>query len=160
MNLPRKLKDMVVHGNGEAYIGESKIFTRPPLEMEGEDWRGSGMIAPIKIFTGLQALEVEHTYGGEIPGLNSTFAEHQVDASQLRFTGAYQNAATGEYDHVEIVVRGRTYAIDAGGDEISSPVITAQEFLAMEAEDCTAIAGEIASFLLQKRQKAEAGLEA
>ena len=43
---------------------------------------------------------------------------------------------------------------------ISSPVITAQEFLAMEAEDCTAIAGEIANFLLQKRQKAEAGLEA
>lgn len=43
---------------------------------------------------------------------------------------------------------------------ISTPVITAQEFLAMPAEDCTAIAGEIAGFLLQKRQKAEAGLEA
>ncbi|MBB4797574.1 hypothetical protein HNP32_001298 [Brevundimonas bullata] len=43
---------------------------------------------------------------------------------------------------------------------ISTPAITAQEFLAMEAEDCTAIAGEIANFLLQKRQKAEAGLEA
>lgn len=118
MNLPRKLKDMVVHGNGEAYLGEAKTFTRPPLEMEGEDWRGSGMIAPVKIFTGLQVLEVEHTYGGEIPGLNRTFAEHQVDASQLRFTGAYQNAASGAYDHVEITVRGRTYAIDAGGDEI------------------------------------------
>lgn len=43
---------------------------------------------------------------------------------------------------------------------ISTPTITAQEFLAMEVEDCTAIAGEIAAFLLQKRQKAEAGLEA
>lgn len=43
---------------------------------------------------------------------------------------------------------------------ISSPVITAQEFLAMEVEDCTAIAGEIAAFLLQKRQKIEAGLSA
>lgn len=43
---------------------------------------------------------------------------------------------------------------------ISSPTITAQEFLAMDVEDCTAIAGEIAAFLLQKRQKAEAGLEA
>lgn len=42
---------------------------------------------------------------------------------------------------------------------ISSPVITAQEFLDMEAEDCTAIAGEIAAFLLQKKQKVEAGLE-
>lgn len=43
---------------------------------------------------------------------------------------------------------------------ISSPVITAQEFLNMEVEDCTAIAGEIAGFLLQKRQRVEAGLAA
>lgn len=43
---------------------------------------------------------------------------------------------------------------------ISSPRITAQEFLDMEAEDCVAVAGEIAGFLLQKRQKVEAGLEA
>lgn len=118
MNLARKLKDMVVHGDGQSFIGECKTFTRPPLEMEGEDWRGGGMIAPVKLFTGLQALEVEHEYGGEIPALNRGFAAHQVDASQLRFTGAYQNAATGAYDHVEITVRGRTFAIDAGGDEV------------------------------------------
>lgn len=118
MNLPRKLKDMVVHGDGEAFYGDAKTFTRPPLELEGEDWKGSGMIAPVKIFNGLQALEVEHTYGGEIPALNRTFGEHRVDASQLRFTGAYRNEANGAYDHVEIVVRGRTYGIDAGGDEV------------------------------------------
>ena len=118
MNLPRKLKDMVVHGNGESFMGEAKTFTRPPLEMEGEDGRWAGMIAPIKIFNGLQALEVEHTYGGEIPALNATFAEHAVDATQLRFTGAYQYGTDGHYDHVEITVRGRTYAIDNGGDEV------------------------------------------
>lgn len=118
MNLPPKLKDMVVHGNGESFMGEAKTFTRPPLEMESEDYRGSGMIAPIKLFNGLQALEVEHTYGGEIPALNATFAEHAVDATQLRFTGAYQEAAEGRYVAVEITVRGRTYAIDAGGDEV------------------------------------------
>ncbi|WP_242913486.1 phage major tail tube protein [Brevundimonas pishanensis] len=118
MKLPRKLKDMVVHGNGESFMGECKTFTRPPLEMEGEDYRGAGMIAPVKLFTGLAGLEVEHVYGGEIPALNATFAEHALDASQLRFTGAYQHGADGAYDHVEITVRGRTFAIDAGGDEI------------------------------------------
>ncbi|WP_368933692.1 phage tail assembly protein [Brevundimonas naejangsanensis] len=41
---------------------------------------------------------------------------------------------------------------------ISSPVITAVEFLNMDVEDCTAIAGEIAAFLLQKRQKEAHGL--
>ncbi len=118
MNLPRKLKDMVVHGNGESFMGECKTFTRPTLEMEGEDHRGGGMIAPVKIFNGLAALEVEHVYGGEIPALNATFAEHAVDATQLRFTGAYQREGSGEYDRVEITVRGRTYGIDAGGDEV------------------------------------------
>lgn len=42
---------------------------------------------------------------------------------------------------------------------ISSPVIPQHEFFNMEAEDCTAIAGEIAAFLLQKKQKVDAGLE-
>lgn len=41
---------------------------------------------------------------------------------------------------------------------ISDPVVTEQEYLTMPAEDCTAIAGEIAAFLLQRKQKAEAGL--
>lgn len=118
MKLPRKLKDMVVHGNGESFMGECKTFTRPTLEMEGEDWKGGGMLAPVKIFNGLAALEVEHTYGGEIPSLNATFGEQALDATQLRFTGAYQNEGTGQYDHVEITVRGRTYSIDAGGDEV------------------------------------------
>lgn len=42
---------------------------------------------------------------------------------------------------------------------ISDPVITAQEYLTMEADDCTAIAGEIANFLLPKRLKVAAGLD-
>ena len=117
MNIPRKLKDFVVHGEGESFIGEAKSFTRPPLEMEGEDWRGGGMMAPVKLFTGLQALEVEHTYGGEIPALNRSFARHALDGSQLSFTGAYQHGVDGKYDHVEITVRGRTYAVDPGSDE-------------------------------------------
>lgn len=118
MNMPRKLKDMIVHGEGQSFVGECKTFTRPPLELEGEDWKGGGMLAPVKIFNGLSALDVEHTYGGEIPALNRSFGAHRVDASQLRFTGAYQNAATGAYDQVEITVRGRTYGIDAGGDTV------------------------------------------
>lgn len=118
MNIPRKLKDFVVHGEGESFIGESKSFTRPPLEMEGEDTRLSGMIAPVKLFKGLQMLEVEHTYGGEIPALNRSFGRHALDASQLTFTGAYQHGADGRYDAVEITVRGRTYAVDPGSDEV------------------------------------------
>lgn len=42
---------------------------------------------------------------------------------------------------------------------VSEPVITAAEYLAMDGEDCTSIAGEIAAFLLTRQQKTGAGLE-
>jgi uncharacterized protein len=117
MNLPRKLKDFVVHGDGQSFVGESKSFTRPVLTMEGEDWKGGGMFSPIKIFTGLAQLECEHTYGGDIPALNRTFGDVRVDATQLRFSGAYQDQATAGYAHVEITIQGRTEEIDRGDDE-------------------------------------------
>ncbi|WP_368933315.1 phage major tail tube protein [Brevundimonas naejangsanensis] len=120
MNIPRKLKDFVVHGEGQSFIGEAKSITRPPLELEGEDTRLSGMIAPIKLFNGLQALEFLHVYGGEIPALNASFGRHALDASQLRFTGVYQHGLQQGYDQVEITVRGRTYSFDPGSDEIGA----------------------------------------
>ncbi|MFN3931608.1 MAG: phage tail assembly protein [Brevundimonas sp.] len=41
---------------------------------------------------------------------------------------------------------------------ISDPVISAPEFLAMDADDAGALAGEVVDFLLTRQQKAEAGL--
>ena len=43
---------------------------------------------------------------------------------------------------------------------ISSPVIHKAEFLTMDGEDIASISGEVVGFLLTKRAKAEAGLEA
>ena len=67
--------------------------------------------------------------------------------------GALRGAKIVDLLNLDVVAASKVVA------RISSPVITAQEFLDMEAEDCTAIAGEIAAFLLQKKQKVEAGLE-
>ena len=68
--------------------------------------------------------------------------------------GALTGAKVVDLLNLDLVAASKVVA------RISSPVITAAEFLQMDAEDCTAIAGEIAGFLLQRRQKAEAGLEA
>ena len=43
---------------------------------------------------------------------------------------------------------------------ISNPVIHKAEFLTMDGEDIASLTGEVVGFLLTKRAKAEAGLEA
>ena len=120
MNLPRQLKDMNVFGAGQSFLGESLSFTRPKLTMATEDYKGGGMLAPAKLNMGLDALEVTHKYGGDMPALNNEFGAAEIDASQLRYVGAYQNDATGELDNVEIIIRGRHEEIDAGDDEVGS----------------------------------------
>lgn len=120
MNLPRKIKDMNLFQDGESFLGENKVFTRPKLALATEDYRGGGLGAPIKIATGLQALECEHTYGGEIPAIKRRFGDPTLDGVQFRFAGAYQNEATGAYDDVQIIIRGRHEELDAGNDEPGS----------------------------------------
>lgn len=43
---------------------------------------------------------------------------------------------------------------------ISEPMIAKDEFMGMDGEDIASICGEVVGFLLTKRQKADAGLEA
>lgn len=43
---------------------------------------------------------------------------------------------------------------------ISDPVIHAPEFMAMDGEDIASLSGKVVGFLLTRRQKADAGLEA
>lgn len=80
----------------------------------------------------------------------------QIDTLTLRKPkgGALSGVKTVDLLNLDLVAASKVVP------RISSPRITAQEFLDMEAEDCVAVAGEVAAFLLQKRQKVEAGLEA
>lgn len=119
-NLPRQLKDMGVFNGAESYAGQCVSFTRPKLAMKLEDYRAGGMPGSVSLQMGLEELEVTHKYGGDMPSLNREFGAAQIDASQLRFAGAYQNDESGGLDDVQIVVRGRHVEIDAGDDEVGS----------------------------------------
>ena len=120
MQLPRQLKDMNVFNAANSFAGQAQKFTRPKLVIKTEDYRGAGMLGSVKLDMGLEAIEVEHEYGGAMPELNREFGTTDIDGSQLRFAGAYQNDSTGRYDDVQIVVRGRHIEIDAGTDEVGA----------------------------------------
>ncbi len=120
MQLPRQLKDMNVFNAANSFAGQATKFTRPKLVIKTEDYRGAGMLGTVKLDMGLEGLEVEHEYGGDMPELNREFGSTDIDGSQLRFAGAYQNDDTGRYDNVQIVVRGRHTEIDSGTDEVGA----------------------------------------
>lgn len=83
-----------------------------------------------------------------------TRGDDKIDAVTLRkpLGGALRGVKVVDLLNLDLVSASKVVP------RISDPVVTEQEFMSMEAEDCTAIAGEIAAFLLQKKQKAEAGL--
>lgn len=120
MSLPRQLIDFNVYNSGESFAGEAVSITRPKIAMKMEGYRAAGMLAEVQLQVGLEALEFVHKYGGEMPQLNKEFGAQTLDASQLRFAGAYQNQASGAVDNVQIVIRGRHVELDAGDDEIGS----------------------------------------
>lgn len=127
--LPRKLKNFNLYNEGFSHLGEIGECTLPKIVHSMEDWRGGGMLGPIKIDNGLEALEFEWTLGGinGLPLRQMGVARH--DGVMLRFMGAYQSDDTGAVTAVEVVVRGRHQELDLGnqktGEDTEQKVKTA-----------------------------------
>lgn len=114
MALPRKLKNFNVFQNGESFIGQCAELALPKLTIDGEDYRGGGMLGPATLDLGLAKIEMDVTFGGYMRSVLNQFGIMQVDGVMLRFAGAYQRDDTGDVDAVEIITRGRYTEIDHG----------------------------------------------
>jgi P2 family phage contractile tail tube protein len=114
--LPAKLKNFNTFGDGQSFIGLVKSLTLPKIAMAGEDYRGGGMLGPVKMDMGLEALEMESTYGGLMVPVMRQMGVFRHDGSLLRFNGAYQADDTG-VTAAELVTRGRHTEFDMGDAE-------------------------------------------
>ena len=112
--LPQKLKNFRTFNDGQDYLGVASEIELPKLKMAGEEYRGSGMLAPVDIDLGLEKLEMAATYGGIVVGVLRQFGLTQVDGAMLRFVGAYQGDGNSQVTAAELVVRGRHMEIDPG----------------------------------------------
>lgn len=81
--------------------------------------------------------------------------EQKIDKINLRkpTAGDLRGVALSDVLRLDII------AISKVVPRISDPVIHAPDFLALDAEDATALAAEVSGFLLNRQQKAEAGLD-
>lgn len=114
MGLPSKLKNFRLYNDGANYQGIIAEFTQPKIALQMEEWRGGGMLGPVKIDMGLQAMEAEFTNGGLVKQVMRQFGSTSVDGVLLRLVGAYQSDDNGNVDQVELVMRGRLEELDMG----------------------------------------------
>lgn len=112
--LPRKLKNMNLYNEGNAYLGQIAELTPPKVSHTMEDWRGGGMLGAVKIDHGLEALEFEWTIGGFSSQVIGQMGITQIDGVLLRALGGFQAEDTGAVSSVELVMRGRHQELDLG----------------------------------------------
>lgn len=114
MGLPRKLKNCNAYANGEGFLGELAEFDEPKLAIATDDWRGGGMIGPVKIDKGVEGMEAGLTMGGHVASLFRHFGITRVDGVRIRLVGAYQADDGTAPQAVEIYIGGRFTEIDPG----------------------------------------------
>lgn len=115
MALPKKLKDLMLFGNGDSYQGEIQSVTLPTLTRKLEEWRGGGMDGTVGIDMGMDGLMTcQWTVGGLIESIFDNFGASRIDPDLLRMTGSYERDDVDEVTAVEVVMRGRHTEIDMG----------------------------------------------
>lgn len=114
MALPRTLRLFNVFVDGTIFVDECLELKLPKIAMKTEEYTGAGMLGPVKLLKGLEAIELEHTYNAPIREIMASFGIEKHDAALLRFMGSYSEEATGDAHAVEIIVRGRHNELDQG----------------------------------------------
>lgn len=114
MGLPRKLKNLNTYVDGEGFLGTVSEFEEPKLAIATEEWRGGGMLGPVMLDKGLEAMEGTITMGGHVAQLIRKFGAIRADAVRVRFVGAYQSDNGSSPEAVEVYMGGRFTEIDLG----------------------------------------------
>lgn len=114
MGLPRKLINMTAFIDGANYLGTVSEFEQPKLAIATDDWRGGGMLGPVKLDMGLESLEATITMGGHVAALVRKFGTTAIDGVTVRLVGAYRADDGSAAQSVEIYIGGRFSEIDQG----------------------------------------------
>ena len=113
MGLPRTLKQMAVWVDGQHYAGEATEFTPPTLESTLEDYRAGGMLGPVPIDLGMEALKATMKMSGWVAATIVQFGGH-LGSAQVRLVEAVQADNTPGMQGIEHVMRGRLAKFDPG----------------------------------------------
>lgn len=112
--LPRVLKDFTQFIDGLGYAGLAEEITLPKLTRQTEDYQAGGMLGPVKLDLGQDALSLEFTIAEFNPDILKLWGNANASGINARFLGAITSQDGGGTDAIEISVRGRFEEIDPG----------------------------------------------
>lgn len=112
--LPRVLKDFTLFIDGVGYAGLADEITLPKLTRQMEDHQAGGMLGPVKLDLGMDAMSLEFTISEFNPDLLKLWGNANASGIGARFLGSLVSQDGGGTDAIEVSVRGRFEEIDPG----------------------------------------------
>ncbi len=112
---PRKLSNFNVFIEGYSMAGIAEEITLPALDRTMEEYRGGGMLGPVSLDMGLEALSLTFTLAEFNEVVLASWGVTNASGVGVRFLGAAQ-ADNGDsvVDAIEISARGRWQKVDGG----------------------------------------------
>jgi P2 family phage contractile tail tube protein len=112
--LPHKLKAMMMYDDAQEYQGQTQEITVPKLALKMEEYRSGGMLGPVSVDLGLEALSCEITMGANMVEMTKQFGLCDIEAVPLQLRGSGQADDECSTEAIEIAIRGRWSEIDGG----------------------------------------------
>ena len=114
MGVPSKLINCNAFVDGQGFLGVISEFEEPKIALATEDWRGGGMIGPVKLDMGLEGMAAVITMAGHTAYLLRKFGTTAVDGVRVRLVNAYRADDGSAADALEVYIGGRFSEIDLG----------------------------------------------
>lgn len=113
--LPKVIKNFNLIVDGIGFVGLAEEVTLPSLERTTESYRGGGMLGPVELDLGIEALKLEMTLAEYRDDVIKSFGITDASGINARFMAARKaDNSDAASDAIEVSVRGRFKKIDPG----------------------------------------------
>lgn len=114
MALPKVLKNFNLFLDARGMAGLAEEIQLPKLELVTEEFRGAGMLGPIDLDLGVNALKLEFTLAEFNADVLKSWGIVDAGGINARFLGAAVASDGSGTDAIEVSVRGRWKSLDMG----------------------------------------------
>ena len=112
---PKKLTNFHVVIDGYSMAGVADEITLPVLSRNMVEHRAGGMLGPVSLDLGLEAMKVEITLSEQARAVLASWGLEDASGLGVRFMGAAESEdGDSSVDAIEVTVRGRWKMIDTG----------------------------------------------
>lgn len=117
--LPKKLENFSVVFEGRPMAGLVEEIVLPNLDRKMEEYRGAGMLGPVSLDLGMEAMKLELTFGEFNEDVLKAWGVPDASGLGVRFLGAARaDGGSGGTNAIEVSVRGRWKKIDKGNAKL------------------------------------------